>query len=98
MKFLYASLLTTLTLTSSAETITNTMPCDETTIVTKMLVENFKEIPIIMGKTNDEANSVMSFWINPKTGTWTIVATKNQLSCVIGVGRNLQILDLGKTI
>lgn len=98
MKFLYALLLLTLTLTSSAETITTTMPCDDTVVITEYLAKNFKEVPLLMGRADDAVGSVMSFWINMKTGTWTIIATKNQLSCVIGVGKNLKVIDVGPTI
>jgi hypothetical protein len=92
MKFLYASLLVTLLIPASAETITNTMPCGETKVVTKHLMEKFNEAPIILGVASDAANSVMSLWINPQTKSWTILATKSDISCVIGVGNDFTIL------
>lgn len=104
MKFIHTFLLLTISLTTSltaiAEpiTITSTMPCDDTKVITEYLTKNFKEIPLLMGKAEDEAGSVMSFWANFKTGTWTIIATKNQLSCVIGVGKNMKIIDTNPTI
>ena len=98
MKFLYASLLLLITLNTSAETITSVMPCGDTKVVTEQLRERFKEIPIIIGRADDAANSVMSLWTNIKTGSWTLVATKGDLSCVIGTGKGLQVIDPGTTI
>lgn len=98
MKLLYTSLLITLTLTARAESITSVMPCGDTKIVTEALRERYKEIPIIIGKADDEVSSVMSLWTNFKTGTWTLVATKEDLSCVIGTGKSLKVIDLGKSV
>jgi hypothetical protein len=92
MKFLYASLLLISMIPARAEIITNTMPCGETKTVTKHLMEKFNEAPIILGIASDIANSVMSLWINPQTKSWTILATKSDISCVIGVGKDFTIL------
>jgi hypothetical protein len=74
------------------------MPCDDTKIVTDYLTKNYKEIPLLVGKAEDEVGSLMSFWVNRKTGTWTIVATKDKLSCIIGVGKSLKVIDSGPTV
>jgi hypothetical protein len=74
------------------------MPCDDTKIVTDYLTKNYKEIPLLVGKTEDEVGSLMSFWVNRKTGTWTIIATKDKLSCIIGVGKSLKVIDSGPTV
>jgi hypothetical protein len=34
--------------------------------------------------------------MNPLTKTWTIIATKGDLSCIVGVGESLKVIDLGK--
>jgi len=100
MKFLYAFLLLALSISVSAETstITNTMPCGDTKTVINELREDYKEIPIIIGIANDNANSLMSLWTNVNDGSWTLVATKDQLSCIIGTGKSLRVLELGKVI
>lgn len=99
MKFLYASLLLLSMIPASAEVINNTMPCGDTNEVTKHLMERFKEMPIIIGKADDVANSVMSLWINPLSKSWTIIATKNDISCIIGTGKDFTILaKQGNTI
>lgn len=92
MKFIYTSLLLMLSISASAETITGTMPCGETKEVTKYLIEQFEEMPIIIGKADDVANSIMTLWINPLSKTWTIVATKNDITCIIGTGKDFTIL------
>ena len=60
--------------------------CYDTTQLIKELSVTFKETPLIFGKTTDAASTTVSFWVNPVTKTWTIVATKDEISCVIGVG------------
>jgi hypothetical protein len=98
MKFLYASLLLLLIIPASAETITSAMPCGDTKNITEILRERFKEIPIIVGIADDGAKSLMSLWTNIENGSWTLVATKDQLSCIIGTGKSLRIVEPGKTI
>ena len=79
-----------------SELITTDIPCFETETLVKELRGKFKEIPFIYGKTHDVAETTMSMWVNPSTKTWTIVATKNSLSCVIGYGKDMQIIPYGK--
>jgi hypothetical protein len=97
MKIIYASLLLSLAFVTHAETITNTMPCGDTNTITEKLRERFKEIPIIVGIADDGARSLMSLWTNVDNGSWTLVATKDQLSCIIGTGKSLRVIELGKT-
>ena len=77
-----------------------TLPCFETKILFKSLRETHKESPIIMGNANDEAKSTMSIWIHPVDNTWTIVSTKEKISCVIGVGTNFKLVTqkTGKSV
>jgi hypothetical protein len=98
MKILYASLLLSLTLVAQAETITAELPCGDTKTVTQQLRERFKEIPIIVGIADDGAKSLMSLWTNLDNGSWTLVATKDQLSCIIGTGKSLKVVEQGKTV
>jgi hexokinase len=74
------------------------MPCGDTKVITEQLRERFKEIPIIMGIADDGAKSLMSLWTNVDNGSWTLVATKDELSCIIGTGKSLKVIELGKTI
>lgn len=85
------------TLTSNAgEILTNEMMCEKTSIVVDGLKKEYGEIPVVLGKSDDIANSVMSLWTNPKTDSWTIVATKDEVSCIVGSGQNLKIIPYNK--
>jgi hypothetical protein len=71
--------------------------CDDTDIVINNLFNKYKEIPLIVGNTNDKAESKMSLWVNLETAEWTILATKNKISCVIGTGDSLEITISSKS-
>jgi len=75
------------------ESISIDLPCYNTKEIFKSLREKYKEFPVMSGKASDEANSVVSIWMNPIDNNWTIVATKNDLSCVVGMGTDIKILN-----
>jgi hypothetical protein len=83
---------------SNAEpvTVSTEIVCDETVKVTNFLLDKYKELPILIGDTSDMAGSKMSIWSNSQTKTWTIIATKKDVTCIIGVGDNLNIFKSGK--
>ena len=83
---------------AATEVITLKAVCNDTKVITDNLIKKYREFPIIFGDTSDEAESKMSFWVNPKTNNWTIIATKGEVSCVIGTGKNLKIVDYGDYI
>lgn len=70
--------------------------CDNTDTIVKTLKENYKEAPLIVGKASDQAKSVMTIWTNPTTKSWTILATSEKISCVVGVGDDFTIISLRK--
>jgi len=76
------------------------IPCYDTETLFNTLKKEYKEIPIIYGSANDQAESTMSIWTSPTTKTWTIVATKEDISCVVGAGDRFKFLPLkvGKPI
>ena len=78
------------------ESITADMPCYNTTEIFKSLKEKYKEIPLMTGKAEDEANSVVSIWMNPVDNNWTILATKKDLTCVVGMGTDMKIIPYKK--
>ena len=78
------------------QTLKTELPCYNTTELFKSLRENHKELPLLTGKTDDEANSTMSVWLNPFENDWTIVATKKDLSCVVGTGTDMKIIPTRK--
>ena len=92
-----ALLVSCLTLNAFAgEVITRDMFCADTKLIVKDLKEKYKEIPVITGKADDEAQSLMTIWMNPVEETWTIVATNKDYSCIIGVGQKLKVIDYSK--
>ena len=78
------------------DTVKIDLPCYNTTELFKSLRENFKEVPLLTGKTDDEAKSTMSIWMNPIDNDWTIIATKKELSCVIGTGTSMKLIPYKK--
>lgn len=80
----------------ASEVIPIEMYCDNTKEIVKTLRETYKEIPIITGKTSDVAGSIMTIWTNPLTESWTIVATKEDYSCIVGVGTKFNVIDYSK--
>ena len=78
------------------QTIKTELPCYNTKELFKSLRENFKETPLLTGKTNDEAGSTMSIWLNPIDNDWTIIATKDDISCVVGSGADMKIIPTRK--
>lgn len=48
------------------------------------------------GKADDDAGSTMSVWMNPIDNDWTIIATKDELSCVVGTGTDLKLIPYKK--
>ena len=79
-----------------SEILTIDLTCDTTDKVTQTLRKEFKEVPILLGQANDEAGSIMSLWMNQNNKSWTIVATKDNISCIVGSGDQLQPVPRGK--
>ena len=79
---------------AEAQILTFDAQCDDTKIVVELLSKKYREIPIAFGDTEDVAKSKMSIWVNPATKSWSLVATKEKLSCIIGVGENFEFIPL----
>lgn len=97
MKHTLAIIALVLASTASArEVLTNEMMCDKTSVIFNALKKDYGEIPVVLGKSDDVAKSTMSLWTNPANDSWTIVATKDELSCIVGVGEKLKIIPYNK--
>jgi len=83
---------------AATEVLTFKAVCNDTKVITDNLMKKYKEFPIIFGNAEDEAKSTMSFWVNAKNNTWSIVATRDNISCIIGTGTNLKIVDYAEYI
>jgi len=77
---------------NASEIITTEIYCDKTTTIMETLRKEYKEFPFTVGKANDIAGSMMSFWINPTTKSWTILSTKKDITCVIGTGKDFNLV------
>lgn len=77
----------------AGELIQRDMYCDDTKTITKELRDKYNEIPVVIGKVDDVAGSLMTIWMNPSNETWTIVATKGDFSCIVGSGEKLTVID-----
>ena len=78
------------------ESISIDLPCYNTKEIFKSLREKYRELPLMTGSASDEANSVVSLWLNPVDNNWTILATKKDLTCVVGMGTDMKIIPYKK--
>jgi hypothetical protein len=78
------------------ESISIDLPCYNTKEIFKSIREKYKELPFMTGQASDEANSIVSIWLNPVDNNWTILATKKDLTCVVGMGTNMKIIPYKK--
>ncbi len=67
--------------------------CDKTEAVISTLTNRFGEVTILAGVGIGPQNKhLISVWGNPETGSYTILDTFNDISCILSVGNNIQIL------
>ena len=94
MKIL-APLLVSLVITSSTRADTFTVPggdmlCDDNGSILKQVADEYKEKPIAIGKGSKEVRMAVLF--NEKTKTWTILGLKDNITCILAAGTDLQLL------
>ena len=77
---------------SPEEVVNVKIACYDTDLLIKTLLDTHKEYPILMGITDDNASSTMAVWVNFRTKTWTIIATKEKVSCVIVSGKGIELV------
>ena len=75
------------------DTIETELPCYNTKELFKSIREKYKEMPLLIGKASDEARSTISVWMNPTDKNWTIVATKEDISCIVGMGTDIKLIN-----
>lgn len=68
--------------------------CGETTSIRDDLIKRGEQF-IISGaiQNNTSAKFLMSFWVNTKTGNWTVLATfleQNDITCVVSFGTGFE--------
>lgn len=65
--------------------------CHNTEAIFNELVNRYKEAPVAYGSGPDQTVGVMSLWNNQQTGTWTIVMTYPDKSCIVMDGEKLNV-------
>lgn len=83
---------------SATDELSTQFYCYDTEKLFTELRSEYLETPFLMGETSDVAGSTMSLWMSKNGQTWTIVATKKDLSCVVGAGKNLRLVRHGKRV
>ena len=66
-------------------------PCDTKEKTHELLTKQYGEIPFVEMKDNFGRQFVM--YVNPNTGTWTVIATKDDVSCGVSAGKDLTPAD-----
>lgn len=74
------------------DTVNSTFPCYDTKELFQNLRVIYQELPFVFGKADDFAGSTFSMWIGPTEKTFTLVATVDDLSCVVGTGTSLKLV------
>ena len=62
-----------------------TIVCDRTEAVISALENNYKETLSWRGQHGTDG-SVLSLWVNDRTGAWTLLKMTPEVSCIIGAG------------
>lgn len=70
--------------------------CFDTDLLFQELKNEYQETPFFFGQTDDNIESTMSLWVKKGGESWTIVATKKDLSCILSMGKNLKLVRNGK--
>jgi hypothetical protein len=78
--------------------INRTFYCYDTDRLVKELLNTHKETPFLIGKTSDQVGTTMSLWVSTSSKAWTLLATKDDVSCVIGSGTDISLVPLPKGI
>ena len=50
------------------------------------------EMPIAIAKADDVVESKVLLWISPSKQTWTLTATSEKITCVIGYGTDFKLI------
>lgn len=60
------------------------LKCSKPEVVMNYFRDNFKEMPMWVGKTN--TNTYVTLLVNKETRTWTLIEYEANLACVLGAG------------
>ena len=66
-------------------------PCDESQKVYELLTNQYGEKPFVEMKDSKGRKLIM--FVNPQTGSWTVVATDDSIACGISAGKEFTPAD-----
>lgn len=72
--------------------VTSRLYCNNTKTVFDVLRRDYKEEPLVYGRGATPEAPIMSLWINPATGTWTITVSTTEKTCVVAGGVDIKIV------
>jgi hypothetical protein len=67
--------------------------CDDTQKIVNTLRNEYKEIVILAAKGAGSTQHFLTVWGNPETKTATIVDTYGPMSCIVGIGVDIEVMD-----
>ena len=80
-----------LLLVSTSALAQQTGPCDESQKVYELLTKQYGEKPFV--EMRDTKGRKMVMFVNPQTGSWTVIATDDKTSCGISAGKEFLPAD-----
>lgn len=93
MKTLAAALLLTATTASASITVVDTkIPCASTKDLSAIITGEYSEHIVFLGR--GESNTVISVALNSDTGSFTVIETYKDVSCVLAAGDLAQHIKL----
>jgi hypothetical protein len=73
--------------------INKEITCYATEAALRILLEEFEEKPVWMGKTDNDKNNYMLL-VNSSTQTWTLLQLNRDASCIIGTGEKFSFKSI----
>ena len=95
-KLSVAFLLCLISFIANAQAVQHSKPiiCDEAQKILSALKENYQEYPIWIGSGEGVR---FSLFVNAITGSWTLLQFNAEVACVLGVGKDSELLLGEKT-
>lgn len=90
-----ALLLASQAINAEPQAVNTQFYCEDTPVVVEALRKEFTELPYVTGLIGSTADpkGQLILWVNPKTSAWTLTATIREMTCVLGSGTKLQLVN-----
>lgn len=80
-----------LLLISTSAIAQQTKPCEESQKIYNFLIDNYGEKPFVEMKETTGRKLVI--FVNPQTGSWTVITTDDKIACGISSGKEFTPAD-----